>query len=752
MNYGFFIAVAGVACGSASGSPPLNADTPFLGAEIDAVASALGGPSWVPLGEPSVGGRVTSISVSPHDANRVLIGGDMLGVGVSNDKGESWRSSFGFVSWEIGSFSWHPTQSERVWVGTMGGPYESRDGGVNWTLRRTGMPEQANFDFSAPIEKVLFDPNDSTRLLAVGGTSRRWRVENVDGLLGAVWLSTNEGQEWEQLTTITADGSSTAADAQGVNVVSMTFAAQSSSRLYASVDGRGVYRSLDGGATWQRLSTALPHDQVERVLAHPTLPLTVFVSLGNDTTQPGGMYVSTDGGDSFSPINNGLAQVSGTNSGNTSRYKGVAIDAVNGQRLIACDDRFGSLGIYQSEDGGASWGLVLPDAALPLPYPSGAEMEVATIAPSDPDLIFAAGSANLVRSTDGGQTWNDAANLYFDNGYYRGRGYSGLVATEVTFNPGIAGHLLIQGFDGARIVQSTDNGVSWRFEGNQLGSFSGGADAIFASASVAYASLGFQSNYQGVARTVDSGQTWQIIAGGDSGLPEIGASSKAGAIHASTSDTSHVHVIIDGDVYRSTDSGSTWAMVRADNGFGWFASLPDESQLFLSADDGVYISSDGVVFTSIGGPARPGKLSMTSDGTLWMAAHDRTGNAGLGVWTYRADTGWVGVLDPNNLTGEFGQAMRYVHGIAVSPADSQTVAIVTGDPPFRDVSRSSGVYLTRDGGLSWKRLNSNLPMLRGAAIAFDPHDPRRLVMGTAGRGFYQLQLETTPASAITRRP
>ncbi|MGD0089531.1 MAG: hypothetical protein ABSE73_06380 [Planctomycetota bacterium] len=38
---------------------------------------------WEPLNEPGCGGWVTSLSVSPHDTRRVLVGGDMLGVGLS---------------------------------------------------------------------------------------------------------------------------------------------------------------------------------------------------------------------------------------------------------------------------------------------------------------------------------------------------------------------------------------------------------------------------------------------------------------------------------------------------------------------------------------------------------------------------------------------------------------------------------------------------------------------------------------------
>ncbi|PIW12913.1 MAG: hypothetical protein COW34_12515, partial [Armatimonadetes bacterium CG17_big_fil_post_rev_8_21_14_2_50_66_6] len=86
---------------------------------------------WAPLYEPGCGGWITSVAVSPHDSKRVLVGGDVMGVGVSEDGGDSWQSTFGFRMWEINDFTFHPTDPKVIWVGTLGGPYVSTDGGRN---------------------------------------------------------------------------------------------------------------------------------------------------------------------------------------------------------------------------------------------------------------------------------------------------------------------------------------------------------------------------------------------------------------------------------------------------------------------------------------------------------------------------------------------------------------------------------------------------------------------------------------------
>jgi hypothetical protein len=54
--------------------------------------------TWEPLYEPGSGGRMTGIEVSPHNGNHIVLTGDMLGVGVSFDGGDTWNSGFGLDS------------------------------------------------------------------------------------------------------------------------------------------------------------------------------------------------------------------------------------------------------------------------------------------------------------------------------------------------------------------------------------------------------------------------------------------------------------------------------------------------------------------------------------------------------------------------------------------------------------------------------------------------------------------------------
>ena len=169
-------------------------------------AAAAGKPlHWEPLCEPGSGGAITSLCVSPFDHNRVLVGGDMLGAGLSEDRGEHWQSTFGLTAYEISAFTWHPTEKMTVWAGSMMGPFVSTDGGRNWQSKRKGMPDIAWGSYSCPIEKILFDPNNSKRLLAIGGTRRYW-INPDKNVPWTMWGSTDSGENWTRLPGISDKG------------------------------------------------------------------------------------------------------------------------------------------------------------------------------------------------------------------------------------------------------------------------------------------------------------------------------------------------------------------------------------------------------------------------------------------------------------------------------------------------------------------------------------------------------------------
>jgi hypothetical protein len=109
-----------------------------------------GGQTWVQVGAGLPNMNITTISVSPHDGNFLLLGArasDQYSLWESRDGGLSWFLNVGFqnVHITITSIVFHPTNGDIIYVtGTGGGENEngvwkSITGGQSWQRRVSGM-------------------------------------------------------------------------------------------------------------------------------------------------------------------------------------------------------------------------------------------------------------------------------------------------------------------------------------------------------------------------------------------------------------------------------------------------------------------------------------------------------------------------------------------------------------------------------------------------------------------------------------
>ena len=85
-------------------------------AEEEPLAERVLTDTFTPLGEPGVGGRITSIAFDPDNPERVFVGGDLLGIAVTDDFGQTWQSTTGLASWEIADINTAQTADGRIWT------------------------------------------------------------------------------------------------------------------------------------------------------------------------------------------------------------------------------------------------------------------------------------------------------------------------------------------------------------------------------------------------------------------------------------------------------------------------------------------------------------------------------------------------------------------------------------------------------------------------------------------------------------
>lgn len=678
--------------------------------------------AWQPLNEPGIGGRIDSIAVSPHSSGHILAGGDILGAHLSTDYATSWDITTGWLSYEVSDFTWHPQDPNTIWAGSLSGPHLSTDGGKTWAAKRAGLPKVDPGKYTAPVEKILFDP-DSRDILAFGGDHRQLRAEGDLLNYGAVWQSSNDGESWYLRSEIAKNG----------NVMSAAYAGKSANEIYAAVWNHGAFYSDDDGKSWTPRSNGLPINSSGNILisdleVHPNDPKTLWA-----TVEDAGIYKTTNGGDNWQLLSRGLP------SEGTAFWSIVA--AADGQTLYAGNKDYSRQpGVYKSTDGGSHWRYIFYDESQIVgrqkPYPGGISPWWLEIDPANQNIIYAGTDNTIYRSENGGEQWQLLSGQQTSQGW-QGNGFSGLVARNIEWNPDNTSHVVLQGMDGAKAIQSWDGGDRWRVDNPGLPSYSGGSDIAFSGGTMfgVFGQSGEDTSL--IARSHDTGQTWTTLS------PPVQAS-EAKRVHTDTQDPNRLWVVINQQLWYSPNANQStaplWTQIAvgfSDNKVGDLEAVPgDRDAFYVSTDNGVYHTEDGVDFTPIGGleGARAVELAIAPSAPHTLYAFQDNPAQPQGLWRYSQSSNvWSSVLDEPSVTAHIGD-------LAVHPTNPDVLALITNDLPYHDKNWATGVWISKDGGDNWRQENAGLPMLRGDAIAFHPNG-EQLVVGLNGAGFYTTAIE-----------
>ena len=247
----------------------------------------------------------------------------------------------------------------RLWAGTMpGGLFRSDDAGDSWALVETlwRLPERRQWMGVAGgeqpgISSVLVDPSNPDDVRIGVSCAGVWASEDS----GASWRVINHGMDNEYMPP-DQRGDPIAQD------IHQLAHCTAQPKVMWCQHHSGIYRSDDGGKTWRLLPSARPSGFGFAVVAHPADPKTAwFVPAVKDEQRvpvDGKLVVSRtrDGGESFEVLNQGLPQ---QHAYDLVYRHALAIDET-GNRLA-----FGSTsgGLWISEDGGDSWSA--PEMRLP---------------------------------------------------------------------------------------------------------------------------------------------------------------------------------------------------------------------------------------------------------------------------------------------------------------------------------------------------------------------------------------------------
>jgi hypothetical protein len=273
--------------------------------------------------------------------------------------------------------------------------------------------------------------------------------------MGGVWKTTNQGVTWVPLTDQTI---SLAMGAIAIDPLNTKTIYAGTGEFTENIDayyGEGMLKSTDAGKSWS--SAGLNNvEAFSRIICHPTIEGRVYASTARSG---GGVYLSTDGGVSWTKLAGGLPPSDVTdlaltqNGSNDVLYAGVP-----------------SHGVFLSTDGGNSWNLASPTST------TGSFSDMRRINldvdPSNWQTVVAmsintAGDfEDLQQSTDVGADWSSIAGDLTSNGSifsFQGDAPQGWYDAYVRMDPKNPSHLFVGALS---VWQTTDDGNSWQDVGH----------------------------------------------------------------------------------------------------------------------------------------------------------------------------------------------------------------------------------------------------------------------------------------------
>ena len=689
---------------------------------------------------------MSAVEVSPFDSRTIVAGGDVLEVGVTHDGGATWLQPSGFLNSQDNDTTFHPSNPNIMWAGTLGGPYESTDGGKTWVLKRDGMPAMSRVTITAPIERVIYDPHDENTLLAVGGNHRHMGY-GKGGITcwGAVWKSTDGGEHWKKIATIDGSGVGGRDAITGAMINDFGFGAESSSILYACSDRRGVFKSTDGGVTWDTIDKGLPNKEAWSIALHPTDPNILWVSMGGGA----GVCKSTDGGASWESSSKGMSDIT-----DDTVLRTIAV-APSDPNYLYCASWEGSKSAYRSTDGGSTWTIIVNKATHDVltngaANSTGVSFQRINVDPKNAKHVVGACEGSVLESWDAGTSWKDITSFPTIGGR-RGTGYSGMCGTHIAWDPYKPGLVFTLGDDEGKLERSENYLWSWKLarSSNLIGPYNGSSDCSFAADGTIYIGSGQFGNRvrpyanEPIIKSSDFGAHWNYVE-----RPH-GAIGDNRAVYVSPTNSSEVWCITGGSstgfLYKSDDGGNHWRSLSDGNGAGlWNIAVDPKNPgtMYVGGSIGIYKSTDGEHFSLMrGSPTSANYEYAYVDPVDSSTIYGLSFNNGAmgGVYRYR-DGAWTRIL-----------ANSQTRAIAVDPANPQRIVVETMGWTAVDKNTGSGIWISEDGGANWTQCNDGLRMIDGPAVAFNPDKSGQVIFATNGAGFYATDVgDSTPHGGKVR--
>jgi len=699
---------------------------------------------------PHRGGRVTAVTGTPDDEDTFLMGSTGGGVWQTTDAGETWASltdgELGAGS--IGAVDVAPSDPNVIYVGTGSacprgnisigdGIYRSTDGGDTWT--------HVGLEHAGLIGRIVTHPTDPDRVYAAV-------LGNIFGPNPerGVYRSTNGGETWEKVLFVS--------DSTGA--VDLAMNPENPREIYATtwraertpwtlIDGGkegGVYKTTDGGDSWTKLGGGLPDGSQSLVgrigvTVSPANPDRVW-ALVTAKGEEGGVYRSDDRGETWTRIN-GARKL---------RQRGWYYAHIHADPQDENTVYVLNADAHRSVDGGASF------ESIPMPH---GDVHDLWIDPEDPDRMVVGNDGGAQVSQNGAETWTTMRNQPTAE-FYRVE-----VDDQVPYR-----------VYGAQQDNSTISIPNWAPGGlapDQLWYAVGGGESGHIAVHPENPDIVYAGNYIGRIDRYnhETKRTQNVIR-----YPQLGDGVPPkdlkyrfqwnAPIEISPHDPDVLYHAAQ-YVLRSTDEGRTWEEISPDlttnneeqqflpggpiqhddtgvevynTVFALTPSPHEQGTLWAGSDDGlVHLTrDDGATWTDVTPDAMP------TGGTVNVveASPHEPGRAYLAVYKYRQDDFTPYIFR----TDDYGQSWTRLADGTTGISEDHFVRVVREDPERPGLLYAGtefGMYVSFDDGAHWQPLQQNLPTTPITDLKVHRSD---LVVATQGRSFWVMD-DLTPLRRLT---
>lgn len=347
-------------------------------------------------------------------------------------KGLEWRLIGPYRGGRVVTVAGVPDKPMLYYMGAAGGGvWKTENAGTTW--------ENISDKFFkvGTIGAVAVSQSDNN-VLYVGtgeGPIRGVTTSQGDGM----WKSTDAGKTWIRIG-LEKSGQIVKIEIHPDNPDIVWVAVQG--QIWGPNEERGVFRTTNGGKSWEHVLKVSANTGASDISLDPSNPRILYAAMWNHGRKPwfihsggtdGGIYKSTDGGDSWNKLTGGLPEMVGK--------IGVDVSASNPDRIYAIIEAEPEKGgLWRSDDAGKTWLLINGHRVL---HSRAWYYNHVTADPVDEDTVYVM-NVPMMKSIDGGKTWQKITTPHGDH-------------HDLWINP----------YDNRNMINANDGGATITFDGGK---------------------------------------------------------------------------------------------------------------------------------------------------------------------------------------------------------------------------------------------------------------------------------------------